>query len=105
MDRCLAPSAAHHQEAVRQASRGLQHGPVRSVLQEGGRAVIYAVARSARTNRPVCQHLLTVVRDGQRVAACGYDLSGASVTYLEQPLAEILCMRCRQIRDKSKQQI
>ena len=63
--------------------------------------MIYAVARSASTNRPVCQHLLTIVKDGQRVAACGYNLSGASVTYLEQPLEAILCMRCRHIRDRS----
>lgn len=57
--------------------------------------MIYAVARSARTNRPVCQHALTVVKNGQKVAACGYDLTGASVTYLDEPLEAILCMTCK----------
>lgn len=57
--------------------------------------MIYAVARSAHTNRPVCQHALTTVRNGQIIAVCGYDLTGASITYLEAPLEAILCMTCK----------
>lgn len=62
---------------------------------------MYVVARSANTNRPVCQHMVREIGPGLTVAACGYDLSGASVTFLEQPLEAILCMRCRFIRDSA----
>lgn len=62
---------------------------------------MYVVARSANTNRPVCQHIIKAAGPGLTVAACGYDLSGASVTFLEQALDAILCMRCRFIRDNA----
>lgn len=63
---------------------------------------MYVVARSANTNRPVCQHMVTKFSEnGQTVAACGYDLTGTSATYLDDPLDAILCMRCRFIRDSA----
>lgn len=55
---------------------------------------MYALARSAHTGRPVCQHKLVLVRDGQVITACGYDLTGASMTYTDQPFEAILCQRC-----------
>lgn len=62
--------------------------------------MIYAVARSAATNRPVCQHALVLVRNGQIIASCGYDLTGASITYLEQPLEAIMCMTCKKVLNR-----
>lgn len=61
--------------------------------------MIFAVARSAATNRPGCQHIVTV-RNGVIIASCGYDLTGSSMSYLDEPIPAILCMRCAKIEGR-----
>lgn len=58
--------------------------------------MIYAVARSVNTNRPGCQHVVTA-RNGIIIASCGYDMTGSSLSYLDEPIPAILCMRCAKI--------
>lgn len=55
----------------------------------------YVVARSAATNRPVCQHIVGQVGNHELITRCGYDLTGASVTFMQEPLPAILCQRCK----------
>lgn len=55
--------------------------------------MLFAVARSVATNRPGCQHIVSA-RQGTIIAVCGYDLTGSSMSYQDEPISAILCLRC-----------
>lgn len=62
---------------------------------------IYVVARSARTSRPTCQHI--VAGTGSTLTAlCGYDLYGSSRDYLPEAIPAILCLRCKKIEEAGR---
>lgn len=59
---------------------------------------LYVVARSGRTKRPMCQHIVVVATDNTIVALCGQQLVNTSSQYTDTSLDAILCNRCMKRR-------
>lgn len=54
----------------------------------------YVVARSGKTKRPMCQHIVVDIQDGAVTTLCGHVIRGASVQYTDLPLEVLLCRSC-----------
>lgn len=66
-------------------------------MASAGTDVRYVLGRSANTNRPMCQHIVSTDYYGLDTSICGYDLKGSSRQYTDGPLLSILCNRCRKM--------
>lgn len=57
--------------------------------------VMFVFARSARSKRPLCQHILT--NTSQSETLCGLDLSKCSRSYTTTKCGVLLCRTCEKI--------
>jgi hypothetical protein len=61
-----------------------------------GGLTMYVVARTGK-GRPTLMHIM---RGGAPVALCGVFMQGWSRAYFDQPIPQILCIRCNKIKGR-----
>ena len=61
----------------------------------------YVVARSAKSKRPMCQHVVVGLRSGLITTLCGHIITGGSSEFTDLALNSIMCQRCKKKEEKA----